>query len=218
MELGLSIALEDFSAICYVEQDRAAVEILKNRMRDGSIHRAPIWDDLKTFDGRPWRGLVDIVSAGYPCQFASGAARGRNVGEWLWPWVRKAILETRPPYVFTENVLRDDRAIRSLKRLGYRVRTLEVSAADVGAPHIRPRVFMLGRDPNQEGKPDLAIHDEASWVPEPLYFDPGPWYKPDGDISLADGVAPGVGRARVCGNGVVPLAAAYALRSLANQT
>src|SRR3990172_13273064 len=54
--------------VCYVEWETYAVEVLKARIRDGWLDDAPIWDDAFTLDGRPWRGCVDIVTAGFPCQ------------------------------------------------------------------------------------------------------------------------------------------------------
>ena len=67
LDLGLGIAVPDARTVCYVEREIAACAILAARMADGSLESAPIWSDLTTFDGEPWRGSVDCVIAGLPC-------------------------------------------------------------------------------------------------------------------------------------------------------
>ena len=56
-------------------------------MEDGSLAEAPIWDDLRTFDGRPWRGVVDCIAAGLPCQpySAAGKQLGHDDERAIWP-------------------------------------------------------------------------------------------------------------------------------------
>lgn len=62
--------------VCAVEIDPYCRRILLSRQRDGGLPRFPIWDDVRTFDGRPWEGAVDIVSGGFPCTDISAAGRG----------------------------------------------------------------------------------------------------------------------------------------------
>jgi len=159
LELGLSLALGDaYRTVCVVEREVYAAAVLVSRMEEGRLHPAPVWDDLTTFNGRRWRGCVDILSAGFPCQPFS-AARKRQADDdsrHLWPHVRRVINGARPALVFLENVgalistrQRDGRpaymVVRNeLERLGYRVTETLVRASDVGAPHQRERVFILG--------------------------------------------------------------------------
>jgi len=66
----------------------------------------PIWDDVQTFDGKPWRGIVDVVSGGFPCQDISAAGRGAGIeGErsGMWGEMARIIHEVRPRFVFVEN-------------------------------------------------------------------------------------------------------------------
>lgn len=92
--------------ICYVERDEYCQRLLRQRMLDGWLQPAPIWDDLKTFDGRPWRGLVDFIFGGIPCQPHSlagkrgGAADERD----LWPDFWRVVCEVGPRVVLIENV------------------------------------------------------------------------------------------------------------------
>ncbi len=89
-----------------VPRQTYAAAVLVARMEDASLDHAPVWDDVGTFDGRPWRGAVDIVTAGYPCQpfSVAGKRRGADDPRHLWPHVARIIGEVEPPFVFLENV------------------------------------------------------------------------------------------------------------------
>ena len=90
----------------HVERETFAAATLVARMEDAALDRAPVWDDVASFDGRPWRGAVDIVTAGYPCQpfSVAGKRRGAEDPRHLWPHVARIVGETEPPFVFLENV------------------------------------------------------------------------------------------------------------------
>ena len=136
-------------------------------MLDGDLAKAPIWDDLTTFDGGPWRGRVDLVSAGFPCQPFSQAGLELTTSDprYLWDDVARVIGEAGPRIVFLENVPRlltarfvpgDDstrggvfgRVLADLAALGYVGAWRTLRAADVGAPHRRERVFILAVAPD----------------------------------------------------------------------
>lgn len=70
LDMGLELAEPGFAASCYVEWDAYPRDSLIAGQRAGYIAPAPIWDNVKTFDARPWRG-IDTVLAGYPC-FVAG--------------------------------------------------------------------------------------------------------------------------------------------------
>src|SRR5262245_9952095 len=61
---------------CAVELDGYCRRVLLQRQRDGLLPRFPIWDDVRTFDGTPWRGRIDIVCGGFPCQDISAGRPG----------------------------------------------------------------------------------------------------------------------------------------------
>jgi DNA (cytosine-5)-methyltransferase 1 len=183
LDLGLQIALPFARTIGLVERDAFAAAILVARMCDGSLESAPIWDDVGTFDGRPWRGAVDIVTAGYPCQpfSVAGKRRGADDPRHLWPHVARIIGEVEPPFVFLENVAHHLRlgfpeVAAGLVGMGYRLAAGVFTAAEVGAPHKRERLFIL------------AIREDDELAdPARLLWHPVEWREPDGDSSaLAD--------------------------------
>ncbi len=149
-ELGLRLAGVSAVTVCHVERDAYAAATLVARMAETHLDSAPIWDDLTTFDGEPWRGRVDIVTAGFPCQpfSAAGSKRGIDDERWLWPAIAGIIRSVGPRYVFLENVAGLIRGglplvLGDLADLGYDAEWGLFSAAEVGAPHKRERFWLL---------------------------------------------------------------------------
>ena len=92
--------------VCAVEWEPYPASILCARQNDGLLPPFPIWDDVQTFDGRPWRGIVDVVSGGFPCQDISVAGKGAGIdGErsGMWRHMARIVREVRPRFVFVEN-------------------------------------------------------------------------------------------------------------------
>jgi DNA (cytosine-5)-methyltransferase 1 len=261
MELGLGIALPEYRTVCYVERDAYASAALVARMEDKALCDAPVWSDLAAFDGATWRGCVDIVTAGYPCQPFSDA--GKKLAEedprHLWPHVRRVLAECGASVLFAENVPGHvGRGLENVRNdllgMGYRLAAGIFSAAQVGASHIRKRLFLLayadceflrllaahlhtGWENQDNGGGASAFHPHGGQsldnaVParrgeNPYLFPPVPYdftawedylsLSPDAQPAIfrgPDGLAPHVDSLRLAGNGVVPLAAAYAFRTL----
>ena len=150
LDLGLHLAEPSAHTVCYVEHDPFAAATLVARMADQSLGQAAVWDDLKSFDGRPWRGLVDVILAGYPCQPFSmaGQRKGTSDPRHLWPYVAATIDTIRPRFVFCENVaghltLGFQQVCDDLDRLGYRVAAGLFTAAETSSSHLRERLFFL---------------------------------------------------------------------------
>lgn len=171
LDLGLAIAEPGYRAVCHVERNSFAAATLVARMADASLDPALVWDDLRSFDGRPWRGKVHIVSAGYPCQpfSLSGNRRGEEDPRHLWPEVARIVREVQPEWCFFENVpghlsLGFDHVARELQDMGFRVAATVVSAAEVGGPHIRERMFILAHaDLQGSGQPGLCHVEPGTW-------------------------------------------------------
>jgi len=149
IELGLS-AVGDFEPVCYVENEITAATILAKRMEEGSFPKAPIWSDLRTFDGRPWRGRVDLLTGGFPCQpfSVAGVRRGVDDPRNMYPEVERLAGELGYPTLFLENVpgilqYYYETIRPGLQGMGYTVTEGLFTAAETGAPHKRQRLFIL---------------------------------------------------------------------------
>lgn len=151
---GISLALSEWvKPIAYCERDPFCNAVLLSRMRDGSLRSAPIWDDIKTLRSTmlPRLGGIDIIYGGFPCQDISVAGTGKELeGErsGLFFQIIRLVSEIRPSFVFLENVpaivVRGlNRVLLELASLGYDCRWTIVSAAEMGAVHIRERWFLL---------------------------------------------------------------------------
>ena len=202
--------------VCAVERDEYCIEVLIQRQNERVLQPFPIWDDICTFDGRPWNGTVDLVSGGFPCQAFSSAARGRNIAEKdLWGQMLRVIGEISPRAVFAENV--SEKAIlqaqQDLLELGYDCEYIKLSAKDVGADHERERYWLLAYTYNY-GELCRTFHAETSQLQE---LRNSVWETYPGEFRVSDGVAFRVDRLKALGNGQVPLVAASAWIELHNK-
>ncbi|RCU29626.1 DNA cytosine methyltransferase [Acinetobacter baumannii] len=147
----LASYLMGWRTVCAVERDAYAAQVLAQRQNDGILEAFPIWSDITTFDGKPWQGIVDVISGGFPCQDISSAGKGVGIeGErsGLWSEMARIIGEVRPRYVFVENspmlVSRGlTRVISDLAQMGYDAQWARFSASNFGAPHIRDRIWIV---------------------------------------------------------------------------
>ena len=180
--LGLRLAYPDtnFRTVAYIEWDRYCQQVIQARIGDGYgyLDDAPLWGgDIREFDGKPWRGRVDILSASFPCQpFSTAGKREREFdskGRNLWPDTLRIIGEVGPSLVILENVPgilvgSDGRppyggtVVGELAEVGYDAVWRVVSAADAGAPHLRNRWWLLAY-PNRE-RPDSQNDYDLSSV------------------------------------------------------
>ena len=171
LDLGLAIAIPGYRAVGHVERETFAAATLVARMEDASLDQAVVWDDVGTFDGRPWRGAVDIVTAGYPCQpfSVAGKRRGAEDPRHLWPHIARIVGEVEPPFVFLENVahhlhLGFPEVASGLVGMGYRLAAGLFTAAEVGAPHKRERLFILAiREGDELADPARLLWHPVEW-------------------------------------------------------
>lgn len=131
----------------YIERDAFAASVLVARMEEKALASAPIWDDLDTFDPRPWRGLVDLVAGGTPCQDISRVGIGGERSRLFFRHVEIAE-ECGAPLFLWENVGNAVGLVppvaEHLRAHGYtRAVWTIVRATDVGWPMLRERVFVL---------------------------------------------------------------------------
>lgn len=145
--------LKGWRTICYVERATYPARIIEARIRDGFLDDAPVWDDVRTFDGYPWRGFVDVITAGFPCQPFSVAGKRKAAEDPRngWPDTIRIIREVQPRWCFLENVpglLAASHGyfgviLRELAESGYDASWRVLSAAELGAPHKRDRLWIV---------------------------------------------------------------------------
>jgi len=148
-----------WTTVCAVEIEDYPRRVLLARQRDGALPRFPIWDDITTFDGRPWRGRVDVISGGFPCQDISAAGKGAGIEgsrSGLWREMARIIGEVRPRFVFVENspmLVRRGLAVvlGDLAALGFDARWCVLGAHHAGAPHKRDRIWILATNAERAG-------------------------------------------------------------------
>lgn len=174
----LGARLLGWKTVCAVEIDAYCREILLRRQEEGYLEPFPIWDDIRTFDGEPWRCRVDVVTAGFPCQPFSnaGSRKGKNDSRNLWSDTIKVICEVGPRFCFLENVpaLRCahgkgvqkeasyfGQILRDLAESGYDCRWDCIPASAVGANHQRDRLWIVCY-PHKHGKSDVPINAEMA--------------------------------------------------------
>lgn len=159
IELGIERVFSQYRTVCYVEGEAFAASHLIKKMEEGRLHNAPVWNDLRTFEGSIWSGKVDIISGGFPCQPFSNA--GKQLGDkdprHLWPDIKRIISEVRPRFLFFENVPGVvkwilDSILLDLAELGYNASWCVVAASKVGAPHQRKRWFLFAEIADSNGK------------------------------------------------------------------
>ena len=139
------------TTVAAVEIEPYCQEVLRARQRDGILPDFPIFGDIREFDGTKWRGAVDILCGGFPCQDISAAGKGAGItGErsGLWKEYARLIGEIRPRFVFAENspLLRTRGlgvVLQDLAEMGYNARWGVLGAWHVGAPHKRDRMWVL---------------------------------------------------------------------------
>jgi DNA (cytosine-5)-methyltransferase 1 len=140
--------------VCAVEWEPYAACVLAARQNDKVLPPFPIWDDVQTFDGKPWRGIVDVISGGFPCQDISAAGKGAGIeGErsGMWREMARIIREVEPRFVFVENSpMLTSRGLGvvlgDLASMGFNAAWGVLGAADVGANHQRDRIWIVARN------------------------------------------------------------------------
>ena len=221
--------------VCAVEYDNYAASVLVARQNDGCLEPFPVWDDVRTFDGVPWRGRIDVVSGGFPCQDISLAGIGEGIDgqkSGLWREMARVIREVLPRYVYVENspALTSRglyRVLGDLAEMGFDAQWGVLGADDVGANHRRKRIWVVARSSGCENASDA---NGKSRKERDLFSDGGVktsqrdnssrfgfqgWWKVKPDVGLVvDGMAHRLDRLKCLGNGQVPAVAATAFKML----
>ena len=209
--------------ICAVEIEPYAAAVLIQRQNDGILPPFPIWDDVRTFDGRPWRGIVDVISGGFPCQDISCAGKGAGIEgnrSGLWCEFARIIGEIRPLFVFVENspallVRGIGRILGELAVMGYNARWGILGARCCGGPVERERIWIACS--NQEhGLKGMGNKQAKTKIFRGARGEcPSFWLQaPPQSFGMGDGVDSYVDQVAAIGNGQVPCVAKLAWDTL----
>jgi len=178
--------LAGFRTIAAVEIDPFCREILLRRQEDQILQPFPIWDNVKTFRAdnpavkdfiKGLQEMADqlVITAGFPCQPFSqaGKRQGEDDSRNLWPETFRVLCEIRPRWALLENVSgllstrgSDGRPylghiLRDLAQGGFNAKWIVLSAAEVGAPHKRDRLWILC-NPDKNRESVKSFNDETS--------------------------------------------------------
>ena len=141
--LGLGWAGMETVAFC--EQDEYCKKVLAKHWPGITIH-----NDIKELDGNAYRGSVELVCGGFPCQpfSVAGERRGEEDDRALWKEMYRVIREVQPAWVFGENVtgiisMELDNVLLDLEDEGYATQAFVLPACALDARHRRDRVFIL---------------------------------------------------------------------------
>ncbi len=156
LELGLAGALEGVLRVVAVEIEAYALANLASKAQEGKLAIETMWPDLKTFPAEKFRGCFDFILAGYPCQpfSVAGKRKGTDDPRHLWPHIARIVEAVRPVWCIFENVpghlsIGYPEVYRSLRDMGYKVEAGLFTAAEVGAPHKRQRLFIMAERRNK---------------------------------------------------------------------
>lgn len=224
----LGTKLLGFRHVGYVEWNEYCQRLLRQRIDDGILDEAPIFCDVRAFirDGyaEGYKGLVDIITAGFPCQpfSVAGKQAGEDDPRNMWPSTIECLRIIRPRYALLENVpgllahRYIQRIFRELAESGYDAKWACLDARTQGGPIERERVFIACTD-KVHGEEGLgSVENGQTEVFQGAGRQcPTFWLQtPSTDIGMGNGVADYMDRVEAIGNGQVPIVAASAWRLL----
>jgi DNA (cytosine-5)-methyltransferase 1 len=201
----------------YVEFNDYCQRVLAARIRDGYIPNAPIFGDIRAFLDEGWagvyQGMVDVVTAGFPCQpfSAAGKRRGEDDPRNMWPATAEVIRLVEPRWCLLENV--PDllgphgyfgQVLRDLASMGYDARWGVLGAGQLGCPHFRERVWVLARNTNMHQYEGNEAQQNVLRR-TPSKSSRLRWWESEPSVGrVANGMANRLDRAKAIGNGQVP--------------
>ena len=159
---GFSLGLKraGMETIGFCEIDPFCRKVLAKHWPDVTIHT-----DIRSLDGKDYKGRAEIICGGFPCQPFSqaGKRRGTEDDRHLWPEMLRVISEVRPTWVIGENVIgivkmELDSILSDLEGEGYQTRAFIIPACGIDAPHKRDRVWIIAHA-NSEGESDGPVNE-----------------------------------------------------------
>lgn len=235
----LGSKLLGWTTVGYVEWEPYCQRVIRQRIDDGIFDDAPIYGDIRAFNSEgyseSYKGLVDIITGGFPCQDISSAGTGKGLdGErsGFFFEMAKCISTIQPKYLFMENspmlAIRGlDRVLYTIAEMGYNARWCTIGADAIGLPHHRARIWIFAYpscirrnflDKNKKDRRANVFNEsiKRSFGSSELPFRVGEFNNNprSGVCRKDDGLAEGLVRLKAIGNGQVPITMAVAFRIL----
>ena len=249
----LGTQLLGWETIGYVEYNEYCQRVIRQRIEDGCLDNAPIFSDVNAFISEgyadAYKGMVGVISAGFPCQpfSVAGKKAAKDDPRNCWPQTLDIIRRVRPRYCLLENVggllSRKHRyfetILKDLAESGYDARWKVISAAEVGGPHKRDRLWIVAHaNHSRKLQSEGSKQDKWRWAgydgeeisdtcskrlegrelpigEEETYTTTGStcWWDTEPRVGrVAHGMAHRVDRLKALGNGQVPAVAATAFK------
>ena len=230
----LGSLLLGWETVGYVEFNDYCQRVIRARIDDGILHNAPIFGDIRTFLSEgyaaAYTGLVDVVSGGFPCQpfSVAGKRAGADDPRNMWPATLGVIRTVRPRYCFLENVPGlinsgyFDTILGDLAESGYDARWRVLSAAELGAPHRRDRLWIVAHTHSTDKiRGDIVVKGWGKRGKKAAFRGIYPrrslWGDESRVLPVADGIPARLDQVNAIGNGQVPAVAAAAWRLLTGE-
>ncbi len=220
----------------YIEWERYPQKVIAQRIKDGLLDKAPIFGDIRTFISEgyaaQYKGLVDVITAGFPCQpfSKSGKMLSKQDSRNMWPATCQTIKIVKPSYIFLENVsgiiscgyIGD--VLKNLSEAGYNAKWLTLGGAETGSVCNGERLWLLAV------KADCPMQESMDFQKHIIPYSKESCRRQySGAISAMllqddysnikrnpDEVARGMDRLKAIGNGQDPIVAATAWNILTN--
>lgn len=223
----LGSKLLGWRCVGYVENEDYCQRVIAQRIKDGILDEAPIFGDIRAFIGEgyadSYQGMVDVITAGFPC--APFSVAGKRKGEMdernMWPHTIEAIRRVKPQFALLENVPSlivheyFGKILGELSEGGYDARWKIISAAELGAPHKRDRLWIVanarpvGSQIHKKQKPRRPLSRIGVDSTKCIW-----WAAESMPHRVGDGLADDVDRLKAIGNGQVPAVVRAAWRIL----
>ena len=175
----LGTQLLGWETIGYVEYNEYCQRVIRQRIEDGYLDEAPIFSDVNAFISEgyadAYKGMVGVISAGFPCQpfSVAGKKAAKDDPRNCWPQTLDIIRRVRPRYCLLENVggllSRKHRyfetILKDLAESGYDAWWKVISAAEVGGPHKRDRLWIVAHsNSSRKLQSEGSKQDEWRWA------------------------------------------------------
>lgn len=213
---GFDLAAEwmGWKNVFQVEKDKFCQKVLAK-----NFPNVTRYGDIKEFDGTQYRGAIDIISGGFPCQpfSVAGKRKGKEDDRYLWPEMLRVISEVQPSFIVGENVtgiigMGLEQVLTSLEGQGYYTETFVIPACAVNAPHRRDRIWIIAHSNSNRLEKDSCkqrIRPQGDTIIRNIHSKALQMWNESAPIGTSfcgvrDGISNRVDRIKGLGNAIVP--------------